>query len=187
QRVAKDGRILDLSLTISPIKDSFGNVIGASKIARDITNQKQLEQAVRESEERFRTVADTAPVMIWMSGTDKGCEFFNAGWLKFRGRTLEEELGFGWTEGLHSEERERALAAYTAAFDERKPFHLESRFLRADGRYRWVTNYGIPRYAPDGTFMGYIGSCLDITERREMAEELEREVVSRTAELQHQK
>src|SRR4029434_10744128 len=139
----------------------------------DITERKNSEQTIRESEERFRTMANVAPVMIWMSGKDKLCTFFNKGWLDFTGRTLEQELGNGWAEGVHREDIDRCLEIYDNAFSARQEFTMEYRLRRSDGEYRWVLDIGTPRFASDGAFLGYIGSCIDITERNE-AEEGER-------------
>jgi PAS domain S-box-containing protein len=124
----------------------------------DMTAQKQAQDALRESESRFRTMANTAPVMIWMSGTDKLCTFFNKGWLDFTGRLLEQELGNGWADGVHREDFDRCFEVYVNSFDARQ---------RSDGAYRWVLDNGMPRFAPDGTFLGYIGSCIDVTERKQ--------------------
>ena len=137
-----------------------------------LARRRRFEIALRESEERFRVMADTAPVMIWRSGTDKGCDFFNNPWLEFRGRTADEEMGSGWSEGVHPADLEGCLATYIAAFDERRPFRMEYRLLRADGEYRWVLDSGVPRFAAGGTFAGFIGSCLDITERKSTEAEL---------------
>ena len=111
-RRRKDGSLLDVSLTISPVRDSSGRVIGASKVARDITAQKQAEQALRESEQRFRVITEASPIMVWMSGTDKLCYYFNKGWLDFIGRTLEQESGNGWAENVHPEDFDRCLQIY---------------------------------------------------------------------------
>jgi PAS domain S-box-containing protein len=132
--------------------------------------QEQAEHVVRESEERFRLVSNTAPVMIWMSGPDKQCNYFNQPWLEFTGRTLEAELGNGWAEGVHNGDLKRCLETYSQAFDRRQSFAMEYRLRRNDGEYRWVFDIGVPRFNPDGTFAGYIGSCLDITDRK-LAEE----------------
>jgi PAS domain S-box-containing protein len=136
-------------------------------VSMDVTAQKQAQDALRESEARFRTMADTAPVMIWMSGTDKLCTFFNKGWLDFTGRSLEQQLGNGWTEGVHHEDLDACVEVYVNSFEARHPFTMEYRLLRWDGKYRWVLDSGGPRFAPDGTFLGYIGSCIDITERKQ--------------------
>jgi len=165
-RVTKGGEKVIVSLTLSPVTDSAGKIIGFSKIARDITDQKRAEQGLRESEERFRLVANTAPVLIWMSGVDKLCNFFNQCWLDFTGRSLSEEIGEGWVSGVHPEDVERCLKVYSSSFDARIDFEMEYRLRRFDGEYRWIVDYGVPRIESDGKFCGYIGSCVDITERK---------------------
>ncbi|MGH7930107.1 MAG: PAS domain-containing sensor histidine kinase, partial [Candidatus Binatia bacterium] len=135
-------------------------------IVIDITDRKRAEEAQRESEERFRTMADTAPVMIWMSGVEKSCTFLNKSWLDFSGRTMEQELGYGWVESIHPEDRARFLLVYDKASELREEFTTEYRLRRADGEYHWVFNKAVPRFESDCTFFGYIGSCIDITERK---------------------
>jgi PAS domain S-box-containing protein len=130
-----------------------------------------LEEA-RESEGRFRLVANTAPVMIWTAGTDRLCTYFNQPWLEFTGRPLEAELGNGWAEGVHGEDLKGCLDSYTRAFDFREPFRMQYRMRRNDGEYRWLLDIGVPRFNQDGTFAGYIGSCLDITDRKHAEEAL---------------
>jgi PAS domain S-box-containing protein len=131
---------------------------------------EQSADVVRESEERFRLVANTAPVMIWMAGTDRLCSYVNQPWLEFTGRPLDAELGNGWAEGVHNDDLKRCLETYSQAFDQRQSFEMEYRIRRNDGEYRWILDTGVPRFNPDGTFAGYIGSCLDITDRK-LAEE----------------
>ena len=141
-------------------------------MALDITDRKLAEQQVRESEERFRLVANTAPVMIWTSGTDKLRNYFNKPWLDFTGRTLEQELGNGWTQGVHSEDIAGCLKTYTEAFNCIEQFEMQYRLQRHDGDYRWIYDIGVPRFNEGGSFAGYIGSCLDVTERKRAEEAL---------------
>jgi PAS domain S-box-containing protein len=172
-QIAKGGQKIAVSLTISALRDSAGKILGFSNIARDISDRKRAEQLLLESEERFRRVANTAPVLIWMSGTDKLCDFFNQGWLSFTGRSIEDELGEGWLSGVHPEDAQRCVKHYSASFDARIDFEMEYRLRRFDGEYRWIVDYGVPRFEPDGTFCGYIGSGVDITERKLSAESLQ--------------
>src|SRR5438094_2355661 len=156
--------------------DERGKPAFARGVSRDITKRKIAEEELRESEARFRTVADSAPVLIWMSGPDKLCTFFNKGWLDFTGRTMEQELGKGWTEGVHADDLDHCLEVYGNSFNARQPFTMEYRLRRNDGEYRWLLDNGTPRFASDGAFLGYIGSCIGITERK-LAEEKFRLVI----------
>jgi PAS domain S-box-containing protein len=126
---------------------------------------------------RFCEVMDAAPVMIWVSNTDKQCVWFNLPWLKFTGRDIQQELGEGWSEGVHPKDFDRCLQIYISHFDARKEFRMEYRLRRYDGAYRWIDDTGIPRYARDGSFLGYIGSCIDIHEHRETQRELRRRLL----------
>jgi PAS domain S-box-containing protein len=147
--------------------------------------RREVERSLRESEERFRLVADTAPALIWMSGSDKKCTFFNEGWLKFTGRSIDLELGDGWAEGVHAEDLQRCLDTYTGAFDRREQFRMEYRLRRNDGEYRWVLDIGVPRWNDKGSFVGYIGSCIDFTDRK-LAETALASVSRRMIEAQEQ-
>lgn len=125
------------------------------------------EQALRESDARFRNVADAAPVLIWSARPDGGRDYFNEPWLQFTGRSIEQELDEGWLEGVHAEDRARCLAGYRSALAARTDIELEYRLRNHEGRYRWVLEVAVPRYTPDGIFAGCVGSCIDITERHE--------------------
>jgi PAS domain S-box-containing protein len=149
------------------------------------TELERSEGILRESEQRFRMVADTAPVPIWMSGPDKKCTFFNEGWLKFTGRSIESELGDGWAEGVHAEDLRATVDTYTQACDLGKEFRMEYRLRRNDGVYRWVLDIGVPRYDQEGSFVGYIGCCVDITDRK-VAETALTDVNRRMIEAQEQ-
>ena len=166
-RLSKDGRRVDVSVTLLPLRDWTGKVVGVSGVARDITLAKQAEITLRESEERFRLVANTAPVMIWMAGPDKLYSYFNLPWLDFTGRSFRAEIGHGWAEGVHPEDLAACIEMYDRAFLVRESFYREYRLRRRDGEYRWVFDLGVPRFNPDGSFAGYIGSCIDVTERKE--------------------
>ena len=168
------------------LRNSAGRPAGFSCIGADVTELENLraEAAKRESDERFRSIADIAPLMIWVTGPQQGCTFVNRGWLAFTGRTLEEELGTGWAANIHPEDRDSCLANYAAAFESRTSFHVECRKRRADGEYRWVLGSGIPRFGPDGEFDGYVGTCVDITSlRRAQHESIERQKLETVVSL----
>jgi PAS domain S-box-containing protein len=139
-------------------------------VAADITELKHAEATLRESEERFRLVANTAPVMIWMTDTDNLCTYVNKPALEFTGRSFDEHMGIGWTRSVHPEDSDASRETYTYAFNRREGFRTEYRLRRADGEFRWVLDSGTPRFNTDGSFAGYIGSAIDVTERK-MAEE----------------
>ena len=119
------------------------------------------EERLRESEERYRAMVDALPVLVWQSGPDKLCTYFNKGWLEFTGRTMEQELGNGWTEGVHPNDFQRCLNSYVSAFDRREPFLIEYRLRHRSGEYRWILDRGVPHFSSNGTFLGYIGGAID--------------------------
>jgi PAS domain S-box-containing protein len=137
------------------------DVLRAGVLARRL---QASENSLHESEERFRIVANAAPVLIWMSGVDKLCTFFNKPWLEFTGRSLEQEMGNGWAEGVHPDDLQRCLKIYTEAFDSRQAFVMQYRLRCHDGEYRWISDQGVARYDASGNFTGYIGSCVDVTD-----------------------
>ncbi len=157
---------------------------------RDISAQKRAEALLRESEQHFRNLANGGSTLIWTSGLDMLCNYFNEPWLKFTGRTLEQEYGNGWAEGVHPDDFAACLRTYGEAFEQRRAFSMEYRLRRADGAYRWLRDDGNPRYDSLGTFLGYIGFCVDITEQKNTSAELEKHrchleslVAERTAAL----
>ncbi len=145
---------------------------GLADTTAHVIQSEMIEEALRESESRFREMADTAPVMTWIADTDKLYTYFNKPWLKFTGRTMEQELGNGRSEGVHPDDLQYCLETYQSAFDSRKPFSMEYRLRHADGEYRQLLDSGIPRITTGDEFRGYIGSCTDITELKKMEEEL---------------
>jgi PAS domain S-box-containing protein len=140
-------------------------------LAGSLRQRKRVEAALRENERRFRNLANSAPVMIVASGPDGRAAFFNKTWLDFTGRTLEQELGYGWIENVHPEDRDRTRAGYALSFESRGNCNLEYRLKRADGEYRYVMCSGVPHFEPNGVFAGYIASCIDLTEIRKAQEE----------------
>jgi len=163
--VRKDGSEFRIEIGFSPIQTDEGNLVLCA--ITDITDRVRAMEAISDREKLFRTVANSAPVLIWMSGLDKGCTFFNERWLKFTGRKMEEELGQGWASGVHPDDLNRCLEGYNAAFDSREEFELNYRLRRADGEFRWIVDRGVPCFESDGAFRGYVGSCIDISDWKE--------------------
>jgi len=168
----RDGTRMWLEVDVVSVRTRDGKLAGTQSAVRDITERKRAEQTLRESQERFRLVANAAPVMIWMSGPDKLCNYFNQSWLRFTGQPLETQLGNGWAGSVHPNDLSKCLETYTQCFDSRVPFRMEYRLRRHDGEYRWVDDIGAPIVNPDGSFVGYIGSCVDITDRKRGEEAL---------------
>jgi PAS domain S-box-containing protein len=173
----RDGIQFDQELSITALKEG-----GFICTMRDITDRKRADEVLRESEARFRLLADTAPVLIWMSSVDSLCTYLNQGWLNFTGRTLEQEIDNGWIESLHPDDVQHCLETYQTAFAVQQECITEYRLRRFDGEYRWILDVGIPRFTPDGSFLGYIGSCIDISDRKQVEAEISK-ALAREREL----
>jgi PAS domain S-box-containing protein len=160
--------ILSSILLFLLLRSYLNTSINTAKMAHQLTTQ------LRESEQRFRLLADSVPVLVWQSGRDKLCYYFNKVWLEFTGRNLEQEQGNGWADYVHPDDYQRCLDIYITAFDRRVNFSMEYRLRRHDGEYRWLIDTGVPHYTEDNVFLGYIGSCIDITERKQIEDKLAR-------------
>jgi PAS domain S-box-containing protein len=182
--VRPDGTVIWLERNSRAYFDECGTIKRIVGMVVDITERRRAEEAVRESEKRFRLVASTAPVMIWMSGLDRQPTYFNHLWLEFTGQS-ESDLQNGLPGLLHPEDRQRSIDIYRDAFAQRRPFRKECRLLRHDGEYRWMLDIGVPRFHEDGAFAGYIGSCVDITEQK-LAEEARSNLSRRLIEAQEE-
>ncbi len=170
--LSRSGGQRPIADSAAPIRDDQGNILGVVLVIRDQTEEKRIKKELRDSAVHYQTLADGGQALIWTSGTDKLCTYFNKPWLNFTGRSLEQELGEGWTGGVHPDDRGGCLATYVRAFDRREPFSREYRLRDARGRYRWVLDLGMPRYDSAGVFVGYIGHCMDIDDQRTAAEAL---------------
>lgn len=137
-------------------------------LQQELYQRQQAQVALEESEARFCLMVNSFPMLVWVSGSDGHSTFFNQAWLQFTGRTMAEELAHGWSKGVHPDDRQQYFNTYQTAFNDRQPFQLEYRLKRADGEYRWMLDYGAPRFRPDGSFAGFIGSCIDISDRKQI-------------------
>ena len=167
---AKNGQIIQGLVSSTFIE--FQGVKHVLSITRDITERKIVENALKESETQYRNLANSGLSLIWTSGTDKLCNYFNETWLKFTGRTLEQEIGNGWAEGVHPDDFDRCLETYVSAFDKREAFEMEYRLKHVSGEFRWILDLGTPNYNSKNEFIGYIGNCFDINERKAIEVEL---------------
>jgi PAS domain S-box-containing protein len=177
--IAATGRRGMYQACYSPLRDLNGEVVGIAAVVRDVTEGHILAEQLRETENRFRNMADASPVLLWMSGLDARCTFVNQTWVAFTGRSLEEACDSCWTAGVHVADVHRFTDTYERAFAAREPFEMEYRLRRADGEYRYVLNRGVPRFTPEGTFAGYIGSCVDITDHKDVEAQLRQSVRDR--------
>lgn len=167
-----NGSIVWVMGRAAPLRDTSGGVLEYVGTITDVTRLKETEEAYRESDRRFRTMADTAPVLICKQDAEGATTFLNRRWLEFRGRTEVEEYGEGWLEGVHDEDRERVAREFDTGRLEPREFSLQFRLKRHDGVYRWVLQTAVPRRLADGTFVGYIGSCIDVTDQKEVEERI---------------
>jgi PAS domain S-box-containing protein len=160
-----NGEEFPIEASISQVEVAGGKLF--TVIIRDITERLRSEEAVAESEKRFRLIANTAPVLIWTASPDTLRNYFNNPWLEFTGRNLKDELGTGWTQVVHGEDLQHCLETYTQYFGRRETFRMEYRLRRHDGEYRWLLDIGVPRFSNDGSFVGYVGCCIDISDQKE--------------------
>jgi PAS domain S-box-containing protein len=182
--IRSDGAVIWVERNLRAYFDEHGRIKRIVGMVVDITERKRAEEAIKESEQRFRLLADTAPVMIWMSGLDKRPTYFNRPWLDFTGRS-ETDLQNGLAALVHPDDYQKCHEVYCRGFDQRRPFRKECRLRRHDGQYRWMLDIGVPRFHQDGSFAGYIGSCIDITEQK-LAEETLSSISRQLIEAQEQ-
>jgi two-component system cell cycle sensor histidine kinase/response regulator CckA len=180
-----DGEYRWILETATPRFTASGEFSGFLGSAIDITDRRAAEQALRESEERFRRMADASPVLIWMDDAEGLCTYFNKSWLDFTGRTLEQELGHGWWETVHPDDLARFRTEYEEAQAAHRRFQTEYRVRRADGQYRWLIDTGAPRFTASGAFDGYIGSSIDITARRRAEDALKESEARYRTQVEH--
>ena len=156
----------------TPPENDFRLFDVLARQAADLIERARSEAALREREEQFRFIADTAPVIVWMSDVSKDCTYLNRTWLKVTGQPFDAALGNGWMDRIHPGDVAQCWESYTRAFERRESFQMDFRLRRSDGEYRWMVSTGAPQYRGDGSFAGYIGFAIDVTERRLAAEAL---------------
>jgi PAS domain S-box-containing protein len=171
--IRKDGNLRWIKVKGKVLYDENGEAEKILGTILDITEEKKAASALRESEERFRIIANTAPVMIWMSGNDRFADFFNTCWLNFTGRTLEQEMNEGWQENVHPDDLPNCIKIYEQSYQEQQAFSVEYRLRRADGEYRWILDNAVPRFSHDGNFIGFVSACMDIDDEKRFNEKLQ--------------
>lgn len=159
-------------LTSYPMLDEKKNIKALTHIIKDITHRKEADAEIREREVQYRNLANSGKALIWTAGTDKLCNYFNEPWLRYTGRSLEQEMGNGWAEGVHSDDLGQCIKTYVSAFDKREAFDMEYRLRHVSGEYKWIRDMGTPNYNSKKEFIGYIGHCFDISERKQEDEKL---------------
>ncbi|NTU69561.1 PAS domain S-box protein [bacterium] len=172
--LAKDGHELTIRWSNKLINDSKNEFKGIISTGTDITEMIEKDKEVEATRDYYIDILDDMPNLIWKSGVTSKCDYFNKSWLKFTGRKLEQEIGDGWVEGVHPEDLEGCLKIYKYFFSKRKAFYMEYRLKYNDGSYHWLANYGKPIYDKDNNFLGFIGSCYDIQEKKNLVD-VERE------------
>jgi diguanylate cyclase (GGDEF)-like protein/PAS domain S-box-containing protein len=172
--LARNGARHHIADSAAPIRSAGGELQGVVLVFRDVSEEYLLREELANSELHFRALANSGQALVWTAGVDMEFDYFNEPWLRFTGRTLEQELGQGWTEGEHPDDRARCTEIYRAAFDRREPFSMEYRLRHVSGEYRWIIGQGSARFGSQGQFLGYIGHCLDVTEARRAEAEIER-------------
>ncbi|MBC6982742.1 PAS domain S-box protein [Caulobacter sp. 17J80-11] len=165
-----DGGVVWLAARGEVVRDASGRIRGMRGVSFDVTALKTAQMAVVESEQRFGELADTAPMLVWLSRPDKSCYWFNKRWLDLTGQSLGEQLLNDWSQLVHPEDRAEAVATYEGAFDRRETYRMQYRLLSRDGSWRWIDETGAPHYGPDGSFLGYVGAGADVTELKEAVE-----------------
>jgi len=172
--IARDGREHIIEGTATPLRAPVDAIGGVVLVCRDVTDSRRTQASLEESEERFRLMADHTPALIWMTDPAKDHVYFNRTWLEFTGRDIAEEYGSGWTVGIHPADFADSRNVFASKFDAREPFEMEYRLRRHDGEYRWMIEQGVPRFLGDGSFAGYLGTSIDITDRKSADEVLDR-------------
>ena len=172
--LARDGSRYHISDSAAPIRNAKGELQGVVLVFRDVSEEYQLRDALANSELHFRALANSGQALVWTAGLDGGCNYFNDPWLRFTGRSLEQEVGEGWIESVHPDDRAHCLEIYRAAFARHEPFSMEYRLRHFSGEYRWFMDQGSPRFDAEGRFLGYVGHCLDVTEAKRAEAEIER-------------